>query len=118
MTLVCITRAPEHVEALAEPGIERFGREKLRAGSSKLERERQSIEALAEPLHCLGRLDVRANRASALEEEGDRVVVHEWWQVDLVLSGDSQRLATGDEKPDGGGSLRQLCEGTGDGGKQ
>lgn len=118
MALVRVAGPLEQVEAFAKPGVERIGREKLCARSCELQSERQPIEALAEPLNRLDHLDVRANCAGALEEERDRVVVHEWWQVELVLSADSQRLATGDDEPHGRDRLGQFSQKTGGVGKQ
>ena len=118
MTLVGIASALEQVEALTQPRVERIGREKLRARGSELERKRQSIEARAEPSNRVRGLDVRADCTGALDEERHSIVVHERWQVELVLTGDSQGFATRDEEPDGRGCCGQLPERTGDIGEQ
>ena len=69
MALVGVASALQQVEAISEALEQKLGREQLRTGGCKLERQREPIEALAELADRGCRLDVWTERPCSSEEQ-------------------------------------------------
>ncbi len=85
MTFLGIARAAQEVEPVLEAFEQRFGGKELRAGSGKLECERQTIEPPAELGDDSASGDARPHRSRAFDEERNCLGFVERREVELVL---------------------------------
>ena len=99
MALLGVTRPLERVQPVCEPVEEHLGCEQLRAGGGELERERQTVESVAELRDRSRGGDARSHGPGALAEELHRIVVNERREVELRLALDAQRLAARRDHP-------------------
>ena len=95
---IAVAPRPEQVETVAEPLEQLIGRVHRRPRGRELERERQSVEPIAEVAHGFGFDEPRVELTRALDEEVDAVaIVHRGDRIE-VLSVNSEPLPARDDE--------------------
>ena len=91
-----------------EPCEQRPGREKPRASSRELDRQRQAVESLAYRLNRCVRLDLPADQSGTLDEERDRTGRVERVERELCFAGDPKRRPTRHEYAEARGGGQEV----------